>query len=179
MSSTLSVSPWLAGRQLDQDDFNEYATTFSRLLHGVGAAVTQKVTATSIPASTTTQVVFDTLVYDNDGCWSATTPTRLTAQTPGWYWVEYRGGWPATTGQSERTTGITYNSTSAWGQCTYRNASDSTSAHGMHSCASTSLWLNVGDYVELSLWQDAGVTYSTDITTTGGQSLLRIRWISN
>lgn len=179
MSSTLAVTSWYAGRQPDQDAFNEYATVFNRMLHGIGAEVIQNVTSQPIPASATTTITFDNVVYDTDGCWDPAHPTLLTAQTPGWYWIEYRGGWPAVLGQSERTTGIAYNDVSAWGQCTYRNASESGTAHPMHSCASTSLWLNVGDYVELQLWQDSGGTINTDPTTDGGQSMMRITWRSN
>lgn len=179
MSSTLSVSPWLAGRVIDQDDFNEYATVFSRMLNGIGAAAIQSTTQ-SIPVNTTTTVTLNSAVYDTDGCWNAATPTRLTAQTPGWYWVGYRGGWPSTVGQTDRTTGVGYNGVSAWGQCTYRNASEASGSHPMHSCASTSLWLNVGDYVELQLWHNSGGgAISTDVTTAGGQCFLRIKWISN
>lgn len=42
-------------------------------------------TALSMPSFATIWIAFDTALADNDGCWNPSSPTRLTAQTSGWY----------------------------------------------------------------------------------------------
>lgn len=178
--SALTVLPWLAGSKPNQDTFNAVSSTLKALMTGLGAKVEAN-TALSVPDRTTTFITFDTVLENTDGCWDAAHANLLTAQTPGWYWIDFRVAFPAVVGQSERGAGVTYNGVRTFSTINNRNAYESTNAHGMHAGGALSLWLNPGDYVQLYAWQSSSATITgvNDTSVAGGKTYLQITWQSN
>ena len=119
--------------------------------YGKYARVWRQNSSQSIPNTTWTTIAFDTIVNDNDGIWSASNPTRLTAKTAGFYvfgciaYIQNPGG------NNRRIRTIVNGSLQIGdGGIASLIAVDSV------VCVSNALYLNVGDYIEFQAYQDSG-----------------------
>ena len=130
--------------------------------------------AQSIPASTSTAITFDTEDIDYDNGHSITVNTsRYTAQTAGWYlacfMVAYSGNATGSRGAFLRLNGTT----GVNGGAAVVQAAPATNATDV--AGATLVYLNVGDYVEVTAIQGSGGSMNTDV---GDQSSLTIQWVS-
>jgi len=111
-------------------------------------------TQQSIPNAAFTALSFDTVRYDTSGQWSAANPTRLTCQIAGTYSVWANFVFLTAAGGQSRFGQIVKNGTQAISK-TGLNAVTITAA--APSVAIPALvQLNVGDYLEVQVYQDSG-----------------------
>jgi hypothetical protein len=116
----------------------------------------------SIPHSTLTTLVFDTEINDTNSCWSSSNPTRLYAQSSGYYIAG--GGW----GNFEGLSGFIMNvqikkNGNRWlaSQDVYRGL-----PWGATVQVSTGmLHMNAGDYIEIIVLHGRGTSMSTAWTS--------------
>lgn len=121
-------------------------------------------------------VTFTTEDVDSSGMHSTSVNTsRATAVYPGWYRASGEVSWPASaTGQrvvgwAVNGTGVNGADTSMQGFATLSNR---------QAARTILVFLNVGDFLELTAFQNSGGTLATDVTTTA-QSSIDIVWESN
>lgn len=126
-------------------------------------------TAQSVPSSTVTPFAFDTTVVDSySGHSNTTNNSRYTAQVAGWYRVYGITGWGSNSSGS-RAAWVTVNG-SVLGY-SEQNAIPS----GGSTILSTSglVYLNVGDYAQISGYQSSG----SSLSTNAGSSSMTVEWI--
>lgn len=127
-------------------------------------------------------LTFTTEDIDSSGMHSTVSNTsRFTAVYPGWYWCNGGVDWPASA-TGTRVVGWQVTPISS-GVTTGVNGGD-TSIQGFAGLTNrqparfVKVFLNVGDYVELTAFQNSGGTLTLDTTTTA-QSSADIDWRSN
>lgn len=135
-------------------------------------ATVQQQTMQSIPNITWTAITWDTLVASRNMTWSSSAPTRLTANTAARYIFTFNVEL-ASNATGARAGRILYNSTTAYAGVGYQ--ASGTTASSING--STELWMNVGDYVELDVYQNSGGALSLS-TTFGAWPQLAARFIS-
>lgn len=168
------------GGVANSTEANAYIRDPLRFLLNPPRAELRQTVAQSIPNGTGTPITFDVEDLDqNIGALAqhdnVTNNSRFTAQYAGWYELGGAVGFAAnTTGQ--RVANWIVNGSSI-------NASQVTdqalSALGNKVAArSKHVFLNVGDYVELTAFQNSGGALNTNVTSNE-QSGAMIRWVSN
>lgn len=113
-------------------------------------------TVQSIPSGGWTKVTFDSVRHDNGGPhWLASAPTRLTCKVAGTYQVSSQATFVTTAGGYHRIAQILLNNATTIGTAGMAGA---TIAAGPYPYAPpvSLVRLSVGDYVELSVYQDSG-----------------------
>ncbi|MDI5965712.1 hypothetical protein [Streptantibioticus silvisoli] len=135
--------------------------------------------AQSVATGTTNvSILLDSEVYDSDGGHSTTTQTsRYTVQVAGTYLIHALGGFVSNT-TGTRELGIMVNGVSIIGSTT--QAGPPSTGNSWVGSMLTATQLNVGDYVEMQMWQSSGSTLATATTaTTAFGPMLALQWISN
>ena len=110
----------------------------------------------SIPSVILTNVLFSTETYDTDNCFDADTPDRLTCNTAGKYIVIANIRWAGIPGDY-RAVFIQKN-----GEPIAQSKLQPNDTHTMHHVVATIIDLDVGDYVECIVWQQAGVSINIE-----------------
>jgi hypothetical protein len=100
--------------------------------------------------------------------------SRYVCQVAGWYWVQATCSFPVNA-TGNRSLQLAVNGATVPGTTIIQAA-----PAGNSWCGQTSGWmpLNVGDYVEVQVWQTAGVSLSTNVGS-GLQPTLSAYFISN
>lgn len=130
--------------------------------------------AQSLGPSAATALLYDTEDIDSDNGHSTVSNTsRYTSQTAGWYEIE--GGWTlvAGTATGRRLSIWAINGTQINGGQSTMVAGTSATGFGL----GRTVFLNVGDYVELQALQDNGGSISTGSATGVVQAFMTTRWV--
>lgn len=142
------------------------------------AAELRQTIVQSIPASTFTAILFDVEDLDKnpDGSENHSTSvntSRFTAVYAGWLHISGAIGYAASAAGAARMSAIFVNGTALNG-CRITNAPHATHA----ACVvvrTKSVFLNVGDYVEIAGFQDTGGALNTSVTADT-QSSMTAKW---
>lgn len=138
-------------------------------------AVLRQTSGQSMNPSGYTAVVFDTEDRDSDSGHSTISNTsRYVAQTQGWFELQGTIVWP--TGMS---TGAGLWVGANWkvnGSASYAKQSSASSTANLAMTTSTSLFFNVGDYVELI--GGNGTPGTPTLANSDGQTRMTARWVS-
>lgn len=167
---------WTAGEVVTATEMNDNLSAVLNFLMQSPLVRCRSTIVQSLANNTLTPINFDTEDVDNAGMHSTSVNTsRMTAVYPGWYRV---------TGQV--CTGVS--STGRRGGQWQVNGS-ARSASTAYVAAptgvpevpmrTTSLFLNVGDYVELCAFQDSGGSLNTVISGTQDQIGVEVKWESS
>jgi hypothetical protein len=179
MSMAIPVLPALpAGYVVQESDLQSLVTAAQFSLNKPIARIIDSTGGQAIGASFGA-VTFTGMVYDPDGMWSVSTPTRLTIQTPGWYTARY-GVNVGTVGKSfvsclastsgpNNPVGTGVASGNYWGGYSDMNASNFGWATGGGDWP---FYLYQGDYLQVFIQADStgastGVTGPTGSSTAG------------
>ena len=136
-----------------------------------------RTTALSIAHATVTAITWTAVQAETtaglDSAWASGTPTRLTARLDGWYRLMAGAGLDPSAGGARRQAAIRLNGTTQL----------ATLEHPSFSASYFPLWalgcdypLTAGDYVELALYQDAGVALNT---RTDAPIFLSLAWLGH
>jgi hypothetical protein len=138
--------------------------------------------AQSLTNSTWTSLNLNTEEVDKDpsgagGHDNVTNNSRFTAVYAGWYRVSGKAGiWPAnTTGRR----GVRYAVNGVAVIASKILLQGAASSAGDTPCASTLLFLNVGDYVEVQGFQESGGALNCGSATVDDNTHLTVKWESN
>lgn len=135
--------------------------------------ILRQTVAQSIGSAGATPILFDSEDIDRDNGHSTTTNTsRYTAQTAGYYHVDAIVAWASNT-TGARWSFLSINGTAANGRVTMLAPSASLA----ETPVSGTVFLNVGDYLELQGRQDSGGSLNTSVAAPH-QSSMTIRWVS-
>jgi len=136
-------------------------------------------TPQAIPNSAFTAISFDTVRYDQGAAsphWSVSNPTRLTCQVAGTYIIWGMAQFVPQAGGTNRSSALYLNGQTVLvgvggvrGATTTGGSQDYPQANNP-----TIVKLNVGDYVELYVLQDSGVTANTNNSTATNQQGLEL-----
>src|SRR6266498_3118145 len=141
---------------------------------GVPHVILAQGTAQTIATSAFAALLFDVEIRDNDSVHSTVSNTsRITIVTAGWYEVSGTVGW-AGNATGQRLSHWAVNGTGADRTEISANATLGTST-GYAACT-TSLFLNVGDHLELHIWQNTGGNLNTNVGATT-RSRAAARWL--
>ena len=119
-------------------------------------------TGQTAPTNTDTVVSYDTAIKDTNGMWSSSTPTRLTAKTPGTY--IFHGYLDAGTGAS-RYAYLRKNGTQL---IALSYDQGDTIANEHFTLVSPPVDMAAGDYVEMAMYHDAGADRTIGSATPSG-----------
>lgn len=149
------------------------ALTF--LLNPPRARLTQATTATSVPGSAFTSIGMDNTVIDTYvGHSNTTNNSRYTAQVAGRYRVFGVNAWAANT-SNVRLIRETVTGTGVPGSLTSMNA---TSALSAVQCTESTVFMNVGDYVEVQGFQSTSGSLNTSPGTTDTAPSMDVQWVA-
>lgn len=127
----------------------------------------------NLTTSTQTPLTFDTEATDSDAMHSTVSATsRLTAITPGWYLLTGTVTFAANA-TGDRFVSFLINGATELARVDQMTVT--TASRGPSLTTSTVLFLNAGDYVELTAWQNSGATLATALG--GGGSRLSALWV--
>src|ERR1019366_2709861 len=118
-------------------------------------------TVQSIATSTWTPIIFDAATDDGWGMWSNAHPTRLTCVVPGRYMAIGTVGF-ASSGVNARLVVVTMNGGGGSGYIAVVSVSG---VEDQVQHIKPSFTMAVGDYVELSTWQNSGGALNTSTPT--------------
>lgn len=118
-------------------------------------------------------VDFDAVEIDELGGWSASTPSRYTAQRAGWYEVSGAVGF-ASNSTGSRTCAWGLNGSIVAGGHSQRISANSATTHNQVA-PSMPIEMAVGDYVELGAGQSSGA--ALNLTTGGPRSFAAIKFV--
>jgi hypothetical protein len=120
-------------------------------------------------------ITLDTEVYDSEGGHSTTVnPSRYTCQVAGVYRISVSGS-IAPSGTGARKVGVNVNGAASIGAAVQQVPPASNTWQG---AVSTDTYLNVGDYVELVVWQTSGGNLSTNAGTATAPTMC-VWWLGN
>jgi hypothetical protein len=154
------------------------ANVYQMLTYGLNPPImvcTQTVTQ-SVANNTWTAITLDTEQQDTYGGHSTSTNTsRYTAQVAGWYTVSGVTVW-GNNATGVRGSRIHVNGSAIQGTCQLVTAVTTGSLTGV-STPTRTVFLNVGDYVEVGGYQSSGAALSTGVATGGDlASALFVAW---
>jgi hypothetical protein len=136
-------------------------------------------TGQTVASATNTPLSFQSEVYDTDGMHSTTTnPWRLTVQTAGLYNVQAYAIFTTTMAATVQVQAeIWINGSPVEGG----SASGTGAGSGIGTALNISapVQLNVGDYVELVVFQNSGATITTYTGSQGFRSTLAAVWVAS
>lgn len=134
-------------------------------------------TLQSISSATYTPITWDTEDVDSAGGHSTSSNTsRYTAVYPGWYLLNGGVAFAASATASYRQTAWSVNGSIVTDYI--NNATTIASVVVSLAARGTTVYLNVGDYVELQGWQNTGGALNTSVAS-GLQSSMTVTWVSN
>jgi hypothetical protein len=164
---------WVTGQVVTAAQLNSNLRDAVNFLIARPMFVGRQTVAQSIAATTWTAALWDTEDKNNDGMHSTSTnPSRATAQTAGWYTDHSNMDWAASaTGQ--RLIAWTINGAGRAGKVHLNAAGTFDTAEN----TSGMVFLNVGDYFEVTIWQNSGGALNT--SSTDGNPRVQILWESN
>lgn len=168
------------GGPAPSSEMNAYVRDPLRFLLSPPRAELRQTVAQSLPNGTGTPITFDVEDLDqNVGALSqhdtVTNTSRFTAQYPGWYELSGAVGFAANVTGQRVTSWIVNGSNINAAQVT----DQALGALGNKVPARTKhVYLNVGDYVELTAFQNSGGALNTNVTSNE-QSSMMVRWVSN
>jgi hypothetical protein len=125
-------------------------------------------TALTVPSATLTALAFDVEVWDTDGIWNASAPTRFTAARGGFY--DAGGGFDMLAAQNTVASRLLV--------YVRRNGSDYMAASDNHTIAGKGatvsvsagmIWLSAGDYIEILAYHDQGADKLLRAATAANQ----------
>lgn len=170
MATVPTMHTFATGEVVTASNLNNNTVTLASFLLAPPLCVLANTGGQSFTAATTTAVTWDTEYIDRDnGHSTSTNPTRYTAQTAGWYSVSTSLGIGGSSSGSQRLCTFRVNGTTNYGG----NEIPPCAGHDSAPAASDVIYLNVGDYVE--------VTVVTDVATsldTGNRTRLTVLWVS-
>lgn len=175
MATVPGVNTWAAGSILTAAQLNTYVSNAVTFLLNRPICQVRQTLAQAVANITATPLLFDGEDVDNDGMHSTTTNTdRITAQTAGRY-VLGGGDSFASNATGERAAIWNLNgSGAAGGEASVQAVNgDDTRV----PARSISLFLNVGDYVQLVAYQSSTVSRNTVVSPAGEQPLALVRWV--
>lgn len=173
MATVPSQRTWLSGEVVMATMLNSNvrdAVTFS--ITSRPHAVLRRATTQSIPNANNSfdAIQFDTEDRDNDSAHSTVTNTsRFTAVTAGWYMVTGSVSWVGSSG-GRRGSRWAINGTPVPGTEIMTPPAGNTSMGT--PAVSTDVFLNVGDFLELFVFQDSGAALNVS------NARMTVRWIS-
>ena len=157
-------------------DLNTIRDALNFLLAPPLAIVNQSSATQNLSSGVWTAILFDTEVIDRDGMHSTSSNTsRLTCVTPGYYAVEGMVAFHANA-TGGRGADFAINGTRVFATAVLLETNDSATFYSAVAVVGT-VYLNVGDYLELQGVQYSGGTLSTGILPDLGCSLTA-RWMS-
>lgn len=177
MTAVPAPRTWVAGEIVTAAEFNSTIRDVDLFQLSPPILKIRQTIAQSIPNNANTPLNYDTEEVDSSGMHSTVTNTsRATAVYPGWYWGA----------------GCYTAAASAAGIRTLQWAINGAVQNGMGSDYTTigagasnrlgaigGMWfLNVGDYLELSAFQNSGGALNTAVSTVE-QSTMSLHWESN
>lgn len=135
----------------------------------------RQATAQSIPNNTFTTLTFDAEDLDSvDGHDLVTNNSRYTAVYPGWHMIS--GGCTfAANATGRRLVRPQVNGTAVSGSLA--GMPGNASIIGL-TTRTMPVYLNVGDYVEMGVYQDSGAALNTFVTNTEYQPSMAVQWVS-
>jgi hypothetical protein len=168
------VNTWSAGSILTAAQLNTYVSAAVAFLINRPVFQGRQTVTQSLTSGVSTPAILDTEDIDNDNMHSNTTnPTRATAQTAGRFQVSGGVGWLANATARKGcwwlVNGAAVNGSSAVGP-------SSASLTTTNASRVRTVFLNVGDYVELLAYQEIGGALSTNVGTFD-QSSMTVRWV--
>lgn len=174
MATVPNIRTW-TDEQLTAAKMQEISDMLSFLKFNSGGICHVRATATqSLLTTSDVPITFSLpgVEVNTDGMWNASTPTRFTAHTAGWYVVS-----GVVTFQASAT-GSRFGKYKKNGTTTLRAASLGALAGGVEAFLDMGLrivFLAVNDYLELTAWQNTGGFLSTSIADGASQiSVVRI-----
>lgn len=176
MATVPATRTWVAGEVVTAAHFNtNIRDVFNYLLAPPILKLVQTV-AQSIPNAAATAATFSTEIVDSSGMHSTSVNTsRATAVYPGWYDSGGKGGF------SSDATGLrivewAINATVQNGSGVLHTANATTSSRV--PAVADKYFLNVGEYQEISLFQNRGSALNT-VVGTGEATSFNMTWVSN
>jgi len=140
---------WLLNQGADLLAFSMVAAADRTL-----APTASRSTAQTIPTSTQTAIVFDTVDSDGWNCWDLSpNPTRLTVPVTGRYFITANVSYEAASA-GHRAINILKNGTTELARSDFSPVSNSIDTHT--TVNTHAVTLTKGDYVELRVWQNSG-----------------------
>lgn len=154
---------WQPGMIMTEERANS-AALMGRVVFKASRDTNQSISSTSqANPDIANALAWETVSTDDLGGWSAGSPTRYTCQLAGWYKVDAKVGFNASTAGTARTLGI-YIGTTLQPGGHFRTATTFTNQVHTQDGYLTVL-LAVGDYVQIAPGQDTGAAL---LTSTGG-----------
>lgn len=170
MATVPVMHTFATGEVVTATNLNGNTVTLAAFLLAPPLCVLANTAGQSYSAATATAVTWDTEYIDRDnGHSTSTNTTRYTAQTAGWYSVSTSLGIGGSSTGSQRNCVFRVNGTTSYGG----GQVPPCSGHDSVPAASDVIYLNVGDYLE--------VTATTDVATsldTGNRTRLTLLWVS-
>ncbi len=174
VATTPSQRTWVTGEVVTAAELNSNVRDSVNFIIAPPLFVGYQTSAQSITTATWTSLLMDTEVIDRDGGHSTVTNTsRYTAQTAGYYrcsgLFSIAGNTTGRRGTRWAVNGTVITSTDV--------LLPSASATSGFPTYTREVFLNVGDYVELQVFQDSGGSLNTP-TAAENQSGVALRWVS-
>lgn len=163
---------WVTGQIVTAAQLNANLRDAINFLIAPPLMVLRKTAGQNINTTTWTAITFDTEDKDNDGMHSTVTNTsRATAVTQGWYALDTNLDWAANaTGQ--RLLAWTINGAGRAGKVHFNAAGAFDTAQN----TSGKIFLNVGDFAEVTGWQNGANPLAT--ANTDGDPRFQMLWVS-
>lgn len=165
MATVPNPRTWTVGELLTAAKLNTDLRDGLNFLLASPRAQLYKTAPQSTATGTFTTLSFDAEVIDSDGAHSTSTNnSRFTAQTSGWYQVSASIHWNPDSTAGFRMTTIDINN-SGTPQFFDMSVPMSDNSLVLNPCGM--LFLNVGDYVEVKVYQNSGASRNVSGTLTG------------
>lgn len=177
MATVPVTRTWVAGEVVTSGFMNLNLTAPIGWLLAPAILRLRQTVSQNLTSGTAAVLTFDTEDVDSTGMHSTVSNTsRATAVYPGWYRTG-GGGCVAANGTNARTTIWSVNGTNVNGGDAQIQASSS----GITAVTARSIlvYLNVGDYLELKLFQNSGTTPLATGVAGSNQSSMDLTWESN
>lgn len=180
-----STRKWSAGDQADASVFNEVSTALDFLANPPSTWVVASgaTHALAVPGSTFTTVNLTASLIDTEvaagysAMWTSANPSRVYAQTPGWYEVEANVQWLSVNDSARRLLMLVF--TGSDGVARSKARTDVASIGTMIQRLSYPLFMNAGEYVEMKVFTGGA---ATSLLADPGSNYLRngirMRWFS-
>lgn len=175
MATVPSTFTWSVGSVLTAAQLNTYVSNAVAFLLSTPVCEVRQTSNQSLANGASVAILMDTEDIDNDNGHSTVTNTsRYTAQTGGRFQVSGGVGF-ASNATGARVAWLSVNGTTNNG-----SGVESTPVGGggvtLVPTRTKTLFLNVGDYVEVFGLQSSGGSLNTDVTTLD-QSSMSVRWV--
>lgn len=176
MATVPTTRTWVAGEVVVASYLNDNVTAVDNWLLAPAICDVRQTVAQTLTTIVWATALFDTEDVDSTGMHSTVTNTsRLTAVYPGWYWTGGQGSFVANATGIRATrwlvNGTVVNSSNIHGAAF-------ATFNGEVTARSKLIYLNVGDYLELGIFQSSGGNLNTYVTA-GEQSGASVHWASN